>query len=195
MRKKSNFVNAFEVITKEARTFHNRFTSQFHLSDVIKFQQGYAVTSNKKVYLGDYGKTKYKPSILDHIEAVVVDILATKNLGFESKEKEKENKLLAVSMRLLHFLNADIKALSHNDSSKFNTPILSGIKHVIVAKNNTPLKRTLKRSILKPISRRVKFKMGCGPVLTTVLNKNVAHWLDVPFLPILTMELVELKHT
>ena len=54
-------------------------------------------------------------------------------------------KALAVSVRLFHFVHVDRKSLSHNESSKFNTPILSGTNHVIVAKSNPPLKRNLKR--------------------------------------------------
>ena len=84
--------------------------------------------------MGEYSKTKDKPSIIDHIEAVVVDFLATNNIRFEIKEKEKANKSLAVSVCMFHFVHADGKALSHNESSKFNTSIFSGIKHSIIEK-------------------------------------------------------------
>ena len=76
--------------------------------------------------MGEYSKTKDKPSIIDHIEAVVVDFIATNNIRFEIKEKEKANKSLAVSVRMFHFVHADGKALSHNESSKFNTSIFQG---------------------------------------------------------------------
>ena len=142
-------MNAFEVMKKAARPCHNRFKSQFQLSNVIKFQQGYSVTSNKEVYLGEYRKTKDKPYIFDLIEAGLVDFPAMNNIGFESKKKEKATKALAVSVRMFHFMHADRKALSNNERSEFNTPILSGIKHAIVAKAKPPLKRNLKRSILK----------------------------------------------
>ena len=65
---------------------------------------------------------------------MLVDFLATKNLGFGIKEKYKATKALAVSVWLFHLVHADRKALSHNDISKFNTPILSGIKHAIIVK-------------------------------------------------------------
>ena len=66
--------------------------------------------------MGEYGKNKDKPSIIDQIEAVVVDFPATKNIGFDRKEKEKATKALALSVRLFHFLHADRRALSHNES-------------------------------------------------------------------------------
>ena len=135
-------------------------------------------------------KSKDKPSILDHIEAVVVDFLATKNLVFEKKDKEKATKALAVSVQMFHFVHSDRKVLSQNESSKFNTLILAGIKHVIVEKSNPPINSNLKSSILVLISRRVKVTMGCGPVLTNVLNITVAQWLAMPFLTILTTQLV-----
>ena len=75
------------------------------------------------MYLQKNGRTKDKPSILDQIEAVLVDFFTTNNLGFESKEKENATKVLAVSGLLFNVLQADRKALSHNESSKFNTPI------------------------------------------------------------------------
>ena len=103
---------------KAARPCHNRLKSEFQMSDVIEFQQGYAAISNKELYLGEYSKTKDKPSIIDQIEGEVVKFLVTNNLGFEVKEKEKATKALAVSVRLFHFVNADRKALSYNDSSK-----------------------------------------------------------------------------
>ena len=65
---------------------------------------------------------------------MVVGFIATNNIRFEIKEKEKANKSLAVSVRMFHFVHADRKSLSHNESSKFITPILSGTKHVIVEK-------------------------------------------------------------
>ena len=126
---------------------------------------------------------------------MVVDFIATNNIRFEIKEKEKATKALAVSVRLFHFVNADRKALSHNESPKFNNPILLGIKHVIIEKSKTPLKRNLKSSILKYISIRFKVTMGCVPVLITILNTNMAHWLAMPFLPIFRTQLIELKHT
>ena len=76
--------------------------------------------------MGEYSRTKDKPSIIDQIEAVVVDFLATKNIGFEIKEKEKANKSLAVSVGMFHFVHADRKALSHNESSNSNTSIFQG---------------------------------------------------------------------
>ena len=82
--------------------------------------------------MGEYGKTKDKPSIIDYIEAVVVDFIATNNIRFEIKEKEKANKSLAVSVRMFHFVHSNRKALSYNGSSKFNTSIFSGIKHSII---------------------------------------------------------------
>ena len=63
---------------------------------------------------------------------MLVDFLATNNIGFDIKEKDKETKALAVSMRLFHFVNADRKEISHNESSKLNTPIFSDIKHATV---------------------------------------------------------------
>ena len=83
---------------------------------------------------GGYGKTKDKPSIIDQIEAVVVDFIATNKIGFEIKEKEKANKSLAVSVRIFHFVHSNGKALSFNESSKFNTSIFSGIKYSIIEK-------------------------------------------------------------
>ena len=74
-----------------------------------------------------YGQTKDKPSILDQIETVVVEFLTTNNLGFESEEKKKATKALAISVRLFNFMHADMKAISQNESSKFNTPILEVI--------------------------------------------------------------------
>ena len=103
-------------------------------------------------------------------------------------------KALAVSVHLFHFMHVDRKSLSHNESSKCNTPILSGTKYVIVAKSNPPLRRNLKGRIFKSSSRRIKVTMVCGQVLTNILNTNVAHWLVMPFLPIFTMQWVELKH-
>ena len=105
--KEANFVNVFEVKIKAAQPCHNCFKSQFQLSDVTKFKRGYTATSNKGVYLGYYGKTKDKPSILYHIEAAVVDFPAKNNIGFDIKEKEKANKVLEVSVRMFHFLHAD----------------------------------------------------------------------------------------
>ena len=76
-----------------------------------------------------------QPSIdKNYIEAVVVDFLATNNIGFEIKEKEKANKSLAIYVCMFHFVHADRKVHSHNESSKFNTSIFSGIKHSIIEK-------------------------------------------------------------
>ena len=92
------------------------------------------------MYLGENRKTKDKPLNIDHIESVVFDFPAMENLGFNSNNKEKATKELTVSIRLLHSVHADKKEISHNDNSKFNTPIFSGIKHMIVAKQS-PLSR------------------------------------------------------
>ena len=65
---------------------------------------------------------------------MVVDFIETNNLGFEIKEKEKATKVLALSVRMFHFMHMDRRSLSHNESSKFNTSIFSGIKHSIIEK-------------------------------------------------------------
>ena len=71
--------------------------------------------------------------ILGHIEAVVFNFLATNNIWFESKYKEKKTKVLAVSVQMFRFVHADRRSLSQNESSKFNTTIFPGIKRVIFA--------------------------------------------------------------
>ena len=128
MHKRSKGRECIWSYEKAAWTCHNRFKYQFQLIDVTKFQQVYAAPSNKEVYLGDYGKTKDKPSIIGHIETVVVDFRAINNLGFEIKEKEKATKVLALSVRMFHFMHMDRRSLSHNESSKFNTTIFSGTR-------------------------------------------------------------------
>ena len=47
---------------------------------------------------------------------MVVDFIETNNLGFEIKEKEKANKALAESIWMFHFVHADRRSLSHNES-------------------------------------------------------------------------------
>ena len=76
--------------------------------------------------MGEYGRTKDKPSIIDYIEAVVVDFLATNKFGFDIKEKKQANKSLAVYVCMFHFVHSNRKALSYNKSSKFNTSIFQG---------------------------------------------------------------------
>lgn len=158
--KKARSVDVFERMRKANQTVKKQFKSEFELRNVIKFQEDYAATPNKEVFLSDFGNSK--PPILAQIEAVVVDFLTTHNLGFESKEEEKATKALSATVRLFNFVHAHRSKFSHSSGSKFETPILKGIKLAVPAKAK-PTRKNLSKDLLEKELDKSRSQNGIWP--------------------------------